>query len=367
MTILKAPISSIKLNLFKGFKDTNILFEPGLNLLVGGNNSGKSTILHSIYLAFYFLRLTNGISNPDKKKGKTKTHLQGTTVRSVPLPFHDEAYISEGLKKRTIREKSTRMVVTIAELHGSLEFMETLTFPGGNLLVISSDNKGNAGNAKYQKKIQSFISNEKNLPLYIPTFSGVVHKEEERTKEVVKHYIASGKSSEVLRNQLSKMSSRQMKQINAYLKKSFNYEITKQSENKEIYLSSFYKEGEYNNLDISSAGSGFQQILQILVFIVISGSDIILIDEPDAHLHYKLQNILYSILSDLAKEGKQIIVATHSQVFIKKAIQNSARLLLVDKSLQYQKPISEYKEGVKQLYASGLIDETDITQGVSLN
>lgn len=360
---MKTKIDSLNLSLFKGFKSTEVKFFSGLNLLVGGNNSGKSSVLHAIHLAFYFLMLTDGISETDTKRG-IRDRLRGVTVKSIPLPFHDESYLAEGLKKRSKRDQATKIGITIKN---RINFLETLTFPGGNLLVISSDNDGKAGNNSYQKEIKKIVRDDKSLPLFIPTFSGVANKEEIKMPAVVKHYLDSGRSSEVLRNQLKVLANDRNKflKLNSYLKTSFGMEIIS-NDAKEIHLSSLYRESEYDNLDISAAGSGVQQILQILVYIVTSSANIVLIDEPDAHLHYKLQNVLYDILLEMAADGKQIIVATHSQIFIRRAVQHADRLILVNKKLPKQKAIEEYSEGLKLLYEEGIVDENEITQGGSL-
>lgn len=350
-------IKSLEVALFKGFQKSKLSFGQGLNLLVGANNSGKSSLLQAVHLAFYFLSVTKGISPKDKK---SKNKLKGVMLKNFPLPLHDNASLSEGRKQRSMRTKTTYVKM---EMDNGYAFMERLSFPGGNPLVISSDFDGNQGNLKYRKNI-SKITEEKQ-PLFIPLFAGVVNKEEMKTAEVVGYYVSSGKSSEVLRNQLREMPKDKVKILNSYLADSFNVEILF-NETHEIYLSSIYKEGEYNNLDISSAGSGFQQILQILVYIVTSDAEIILIDEPDAHLHHKLQNSLYDILLRLVEEGRQIIVATHSQIFIKKAMGNNDHLVLVNKKFEEQKAIDEYDESLKFLYEDGLIDEEEITERKSI-
>ncbi len=346
-------IKSLEVALFKGFQKSKLSFGQGLNLLVGANNSGKSSLLQAIHLAYYFLGVTNGISLKDKK---SKNKLKGVMLKSFPLPLHDNASLSEGRKQRSMRTKTTYIKMEMENGHA---FMERLSFPGGNPLVISSDFDGNQGNLEYRKNISKIIKAKQ--PLFIPLFVGVVSKEEIKTLEVVGYYVSTGKSSEVLRNQLKAMPKDKLKILNSYLQDSFNVEILF-NETHEIYLSSIYKEGEYNNLDISSAGSGFQQILQILVYIVTSDAEIILIDEPDAHLHHKLQNSLYDILLRLVEEGRQIIVSTHSQVFIKKAMGNNDHLVLINKKFEKQKAIDEYDEALKFLYEDGLIDEEEITE-----
>lgn len=359
---MSIKISTLEVNLFKGFKETHVNFVPGLNLLVGKNNSGKSSLLQAIYLAFDFLRLTEGISEYDKKRAIKEAKLRGSAIRNITLPFHEDTYISEGLKRRSRREESTNIKVGIAE--ENLDFMETVTFPGGNLLVISSNYEGRAGSEAYRKQITKLVKQSNKFPLFIPNFAGVSSREEIKMAQVVKFYIASGRSNEVLRNQLKEVPRQKLKKLNDYLKADFGVEIVS-SNTKEIYLSYFYKESgkDYGNFDISSAGSGFQQVLQILVYIVTSDSDLILIDEPDAHLHYELQNMLYDILLEQVKDGKQIIVATHSQIFIKRALEQDNHLIITSKELRDLRSIDEYDDALKVLYEQGLVDEDKLAGG----
>jgi hypothetical protein len=70
-------------------------------------------------------------------------------------------------------------------------------------------------------------------------------------------------------------------------------------------------------LDIASAGSGFHQVLLLLGFFYARPSSVLLLDEPDAHLHIVLQKQIYGLLRRIAgKRACQLIIATHSEVLI---------------------------------------------------
>ncbi|WP_420635515.1 ATP-dependent nuclease [Candidatus Palauibacter sp.] len=69
--------------------------------------------------------------------------------------------------------------------------------------------------------------------------------------------------------------------------------------------------------DIASAGSGFQQVLMLLAFLHTRPGTLLLLDEPDAHLHIILQDAIYHELRTVAaRQRSQLIVATHSEVII---------------------------------------------------
>jgi predicted ATPase len=66
-------------------------------------------------------------------------------------------------------------------------------------------------------------------------------------------------------------------------------------------------------LDISSAGSGMQQVLMLLAFLHMRPASVLLLDEPDAHLHVYLQDSIYELRSVAARRNSQLIIATHSE------------------------------------------------------
>jgi len=87
------------------------------------------------------------------------------------------------------------------------------------------------------------------------------------------------------------------------------------------YLKGIPQSGRGNGglppLDVSTAGSGFHQVLLILAFIYARPSSLILLDEPDAHLHILLQKELYDLLLSIChRRHGQLVVATHSEVLI---------------------------------------------------
>ena len=74
-------------------------------------------------------------------------------------------------------------------------------------------------------------------------------------------------------------------------------------------------------------GSGFHQALQILVSVLTPGARVLLLDEPDAHLHARLQEQLMGIMERLARdEQAQFILATHSPPLLSAAPEGSIRV-----------------------------------------
>jgi energy-coupling factor transporter ATP-binding protein EcfA2 len=82
----------------------------------------------------------------------------------------------------------------------------------------------------------------------------------------------------------------------------------------------FTKRKGYKPRDIMSEESGFLQWLSVYALALSAENDVLLLDEPDAHLHPSLQSVLIEILNQFAKiKNKQILLATHSTEILRSA------------------------------------------------
>ena len=80
-----------------------------------------------------------------------------------------------------------------------------------------------------------------------------------------------------------------------------------------------YKENG-SNLDLSASGRGLQQTLLLLAYMYNNPGSVLLLDEPDAHLEILRQRQIYQILTDVAADnGNQIIAASHSEILLNEA------------------------------------------------
>jgi ABC-type multidrug transport system ATPase subunit len=68
---------------------------------------------------------------------------------------------------------------------------------------------------------------------------------------------------------------------------------------------------------VTTLGGGFQQIFSILVTVFSPQISIVLIDEPETHLHPSAIVLLRTVLSDAAlRHNKQVVISTHSPLFL---------------------------------------------------
>lgn len=193
---------------------------------------------------------------------------------------------------------------------------------------------------------------------YLPPFAGIVDKERRYYPAEKRRLIGQGLAGGVLRNTIidmylrnqkerirlkgekSKIASKDLtnlrqtdpyEQLNNVLCDIFNcqliptdFDATFHSYIKvevvkgTIENKRFKTNPDYKKRDIMIEGSGFLQWLSVYTFALDPDIDILLLDEPDAHLHCSLQTTLMRRLIELANHNKkQIIVATHSVEIVK--------------------------------------------------
>jgi len=82
--------------------------------------------------------------------------------------------------------------------------------------------------------------------------------------------------------------------------------------------------GSTKPLDLMSAGSGMHQVVLLLATLYSHNDNaVLLVDEPDAHLHVFLQEAIFSELQAVAQQRKsQLILATHSEVMFRSIAPN---------------------------------------------
>lgn len=135
--------------------------------------------------------------------------------------------------------------------------------------------------------------------------------------------LSSGHHNEVLRNILLRLQTNKERygRLREILSKEFRIDTLESpfSPRETEFLRATYDEpGNRIPLDLVSGGSGFLQVLQILAHALQNPSPLLLLDEPDAHMHSALQRSFLVLLNDLAEEEQfQVVMASHSETFIR--------------------------------------------------
>lgn len=300
-------IDKIEIRNFKNIVKLSLELE-NLNVLIGSNNSGKSSILQAIQFAVSVAQTTNF----EKSSWKHATHKLPTSLTPEQLiyaPFRDVYSLAYGGKLKT--EINTAIKIT---------FFDSKKNNDSTVLIRKGKNK-NIATEIHNKIIGELLRKiEEPFSIYVPGLAGIPNYEELKSSGIVRRAALRGDSNNVFRNILHLLYS------DATKWKLFIKDVQDIFPEIDVIVTFNKERDEYLNvkikypdkiLPIDAAGTGFLQILQILSYIHIYKPRILLLDEPDAHLHPNNQRKLAQKLYNLSLElDFQIIISTHSRYFL---------------------------------------------------
>jgi predicted ATPase len=114
-----------------------------------------------------------------------------------------------------------------------------------------------------------------------------------------------------------------------------------------------YKDNQNNTIPLSLTAMGISNIGLIDLLIrnnIINKGSFLIMDEPEVHLHPQWQVIMAQILYKIAKNGANIIIATHSLDFLKafenilKEEEDKAQEIISINKMPYQEDFLELLE-----------------------
>ena len=315
-------IRSFKIKGFKRFEQETKIDLEAVTVLVGANNSGKSTILEALTLFQYCIETTrrpNGKDPNQRQLGLSRRSVSPDEFGVLPVAEPTDLWPNG---RTTIAKKQQNI-----ELHGEYDNGAEIGFTlklSYNKFSISPRSSGDIAAAISQQGIR-----------LIPIFSGFVPREEYLTPPARQERMRLQRHGETVRNLLWDLREHHESRWNklmdllrdlfpeSVLQISFDVEIDR-------FLNATYRDRVLTReLDVMVTGSGFHQALQILGSVLAPGARTLLLDEPDAHLHARLQTQLMGVLERLAREEPaQFILATHSPQLLGAAPSGSIRVCM---------------------------------------
>jgi ABC-type cobalamin/Fe3+-siderophores transport system ATPase subunit len=327
-------ITRLTLRNFKNVQEQQYDFTQ-FDLLVGRNNSGKSTVLQALAIWQYCIDEFHR-SNRSGTKG-IQIVLPNFTALPVP-EFNllwrnktDREYPSENGKKK----QKFILIQIIVEWQVSNNKIEKF---GIDLRYQSPQTIYAIPEEGWGK----FRELEDILPriAYVPPFSGLDPMEKWLDIAPIRQQVGKGQPGSVLRNLLLKVyqsigeDAKLDREVNgqkiymangdwwslvSIVERWFSVEICdpEYDKQKDVYITVEYRQNG-KEFDIISGGSGFHQTLTLLAFLYGYNPTVILLDEPDAHLHVNLQReILDYFKLKSQQKNIQFLIATHSEEFAK--------------------------------------------------
>jgi len=303
-------IRKVVLKGFKRFGEEEFSL-PGHVVLAGPNNTGKTILLQAVAtweLGFNKWRELNNFNS--RRNGYSWQELERLAFSPVAVRSFEMLWNNRKRKEDLeigIQVDGLPMVIMEFRYHsaGSMEVRPKATASGETL----------------RDPRLAFLTT------FIPAMSGLARSEQRLADhEAIDAALAQGRPGEVLRNLLfiAHKDDEGWRKLNATIGRLFSCQLEPPRSGAELVCE--YRQGlvaDARLFDIASAGSGFLQVLLLLALLLTQSRRdgieprVLLIDEPDAHLHLLLQRSIYSELKQLvAGSGAQLLVATHSEMIV---------------------------------------------------
>ncbi|MBP6832214.1 MAG: ATP-binding protein [Deltaproteobacteria bacterium] len=304
-------IQKVILRRFKRFEQIEVPLGEHV-VFAGPNNLGKTTVLQAVAawsLAFSKWRTVNRFSL--RSGVYSKAHLMRSEFASVPLRSFDQLWLQTS--------RGEPIEVELQHVDWSL----TMQFEWEHDDAVTVRPKPTGG-----LTTQLLKSGIDVQPVYIAPMSGIGRDEPYHDREMQQELLGQGKTGDILRNLLVEAHRQRWDDLTKSVKRLFGYTLAV-PRRAGPYINAGYHETESGpRLDIASSGSGFRQVVLLLAFLYTRRGSVLLIDEPDAHLHMILQGVIYAELTRIAADQRsQLIIATHSEVVINRALPEQMRVL----------------------------------------
>lgn len=312
-------IDKLSIRNFKCFEKIELLLKP-FTVLCGVNSGGKSSVIQALLLGMESLEKGTVSGNLDLMALHDNVELY--SFEEILYSDAEEEQIEIGIEqeqdKRVIRfmseESDNNVKYTLIEGIISKEQISKVWYLGSNRTISSYQKRGNATALELGKDNEyiGFVL-EKGR-------SGKVPADKSRNCEDMENVLFTTQVNEWL---------------NYILPGNQVMAVTMGSDN--LISLRFGKE---QRLHKTNVGYGISFVLPILVSgLLAKKGDVLIIENPELHLHPKAQSDLMVFLSCVAKAGVQIIIETHSDHVIngiRKAVVNPAcKLTAADTAIYF--------------------------------
>jgi AAA domain, putative AbiEii toxin, Type IV TA system/AAA ATPase domain len=340
-------ITKLTLRNFKSIDEQVYDFTP-FDLLVGRNNSGKSTVLQAMAIWQFCVDAFQA----SDRKGNKGMQVVLPNFTALPVPEFNLLW-----KDRTDRKypkdddgKRKQQFILIEIL---LEWRNSANEAG----AFGVELRYHSSQTIYAIPVGGWTrfrecEQRGDLPriAYVPPFSGLEPSEKFLDISPMRQQVGKGQPGSVLRNLLLRVSKPPARdgdnkaaqathpsaddwnELARMVERWFSVEISppRYESTKDVYITVEYKQSG-QAYDVIAGGSGFHQTLTLLAFLFGYRPTTILLDEPDAHLHVNLQREVLDYFKLKSQErGIQFLIATHAEEFVR-GVDVSQIVSLLDK------------------------------------
>ncbi|NIY90503.1 ATP-dependent nuclease, partial [Vibrio campbellii] len=315
-------ISKIKVKNFKAYSSFEINCNNSFNVIVGENNIGKSTIFEAISVWKYAYDSLIQSRNKNKfYKASSNYYLQFSTLNQIRLVDDDDFFYDpvpgEASIELTIKDGEESFALKIRFVKPGIKNSYFRIFNNDNFQEFE----------RFSQHIQGKQCSLKNAIFIYQTrpISTIYRDEPFYNNAQVEKKISIGKSHDVLRNKIlrtedssARVSERFVnleRRLENVLNVKYSIRAKNKNRNDDEYVKITVSSDQHRALELSTMGSGFLQVAEIFSTIEYienhaDGICLILIDEPDSHIHTDLQS---NLIDELKSQGNnQTFLITHN-------------------------------------------------------
>lgn len=323
-------LTRLRIKNFKRFPDADIELGQAV-VFIGQNNSGKTTALQALALWDVGLRRWN-----EEYKGKTApAQRPGVTINRralVNIPVPSANLLWRNLHVRDVKKtngkpqtQNIRIDIIVEGVHEGKAWSCGLEFDYANEESFYC-RPLRLAEGKQPDRMTVPPEAAGTLIAFLPPMSGLAATEPKWEAGRINVLLGEGQTAQVLRNLCHQLHEQPepktgWQEVTGYIKSLFGAQLQPPEfikERGEITMS--YRDQDGCLLDLSCAGRGLQQTLLLLAHLYANPKSVLLLDEPDAHLEVLRQRQIYQLLTDVAaRQGSQIIAASHSEVVLNEA------------------------------------------------
>lgn len=326
---MSTQIESITVKRFKQLVEFQLDLKD-TTVLIGANNAGKSSALQALHFAVSVAQ-TAKLVGDGVNWAKDKFQVSFNPTQLLYSPVADVLSLAHGGQLQEPPE--SQIEISVACMDGTRCVVSVRRGRNRNIAVV----------VEGRKLGERLMDLTNPFTIYAPGLAGIAKEERYQSPGVVRRIVARGDANLVLRNVLlmlkdaegteakdraeqlaqGKLKPEEMhswkgpwQRFQEGMKKLFDdieFEI-KFDRDRDEHIEVFFTRPGKPRLPIDAAGTSILQASQILAYITLFRPSVLILDEPDSHLHPNNQRALCNLILELATEhGFRPLISTHSR------------------------------------------------------
>ncbi|MBD2742342.1 AAA family ATPase [Coleofasciculus sp. FACHB-1120] len=316
-------VSKVELSNFRSFVSASVGLSKGINLVIGPNNSGKSTLLKSVAWVQYGSSLSHTDLRLSQKDGFVQIELN-----NIKQFFPESSELNKVIKvslssPNNIGIEFFNRHIHIQGIPGELSLTNTMnTFSFYSYSIPNQEPENFIYPYLSRRKVATYeeMVNLNSTSSVRGNFSNLYAKIDRLSNPEMpanKQYVQACR--EILGFQITAIPSEQGKKA-AYVVSNFE------------------------SIPLEAMGEGIANLVGLIVDLCIANNQLFLIEEPENDVHPKALKKLLKLIAEKA-ETNQFIITTHSNIVVKYlGSQSESKLFRVTMEFEDRLPTSEIEE-----------------------